>query len=169
MSFHYHLTIANCTAEELQALAKTLRAKATTIDLENDVQSQKDRMITKYGKSLELLKEKALSDTLTLEASGYSVTRIKIEEVVSGLLASDLDNCLYLEGHLRVPATFDEKIEGFHLSKNPSSTSTKFYNFRIRTLNDYNVIQGNFPHGVLEAQFELVHIDTNEQHDRWWA
>jgi hypothetical protein len=166
---HYHITIASCTAEQLESIAKELKCKATTIDLVRGPKEQKDRMITKYGSSLHALKNKAAKDIEIIQSKGFKVVRLKIEEVVSKLDLHDLFSCRYLEGHLRVPQDFSTRLPWFQLSSNPSTTGTRFLNFRIRNVTDYVRVKDSWPYGIIDSQLEKVYFDSNEAHDSWWA
>lgn len=168
---HYHITV-KCTADELITLAKLTKSKATSIDLYRDNTSQVDRMLTKYHRDLSLLKAKATDDINKITQLGYTVSRLKIEEVVDSFSELDVGKYKYLEGHLKVKSEDNlPEVDGFILSSNNSKTNTRFYNFRIRDLDDYNKVFCNINklQGVVEKEFERVIVDTNETHDRWWG
>lgn len=168
---HYHLTV-KCTAEQLMCLSKIIRAKPTSIDLHKDEHIQIDRMLTKYHRCLNTLKNKAKRDIETINAIGYEVIRLKIEEVVSSFTENDIDKYVYLEGHIKVKSEKDLiPVDGFILSGNNQKTNTKFYNFRIRNKLDYNRVFTNIHlvEGEVEREFERVVYDSNVSHDRWWG
>lgn len=168
---HYHITV-KCTASELLHLAKITKSKATSIDLYRDNHSQVDRMLTKYHRDLDTLKVRAQQDISKIKELGYTVSRLKIEEVVDSFTVADVAKYKYLEGHLKVKSCSSlPDVSGFILSSNNSKSNTRFYNFRIRTVQDYDKVFGNIHKlkGVIEKEFERVIIDTNETHDRWWG
>lgn len=168
---HYHLTV-KCTAKELETLANKIKAKPTSIDLHTNTDIQTDRMLTKYHRDLSSLKVKANKDIQTLNSLGYEVLRLKIEEVVESFTEQDVGNYHYLEGHIKVKSTTDLKpIDGFILSRNNTKSNTRFYNFRVRTAEDYNKVFSNIHliNNEIEREFERVIYDSNEKHDRWWG
>ncbi|QCQ57938.1 hypothetical protein Barba22A_gp087 [Rheinheimera phage vB_RspM_Barba22A] len=168
---HYHITV-KCTADELAHLAKLTKSKPTNIDLHKEGNSQIDRMLTKYHRDLHTLECKARCDISKIESFGFKVSRLKIEEVVDSFTNDDVGKYKYLEGHLKVKSDKDlPEVSGFILSGNNDKTNTRFYNFRIRNLDDYNRVFCNINklQGVVEKEFERVIVDTNELHDRWWG
>lgn len=170
-SSHYHITV-KCTANELEHISKLVKGKPTSIDLYKDSKSQIDRMITKYHRSLSVLKQRAFSDIEKIQGLGFQVARLKIEEVVPEILESDVGKYHYLEGHIKIKSNVELKhIDGFILSGNNAKTNTRFYNFRVRTLEDYHKVVSGFNQieNIVETEFERVILDTNEQHDRWWG
>lgn len=165
--FHYHLTIQDCTSEELITIAKHVKAKATTIDLYNDSFNQIDRMITKYGTSKELLKQTIQKDVRLIFSLGFVVIRIKLEEITEDFIFDN--SCLYSEAHIKVLDNNLEEINGFKLSKNPVD-GTKFYNARTNSNIECIKLKDkilSIP-DIISEQYEIVHIDTNIDHDKWW-
>lgn len=168
---HYHIT-CRCNSEELAMLGKVIKAKATSIDLYNNKQAQTDRMLTKYNRDLNKLRLIAQKDINKLQDLGFEVVRLKIEEVVGTFTELDVGKYDYLEGHIKVSSDKPlSDIDGFILSGNNQKTNTRFYNFRIRSVEDYNKVFGNLHliQNELEREFERVVYDSNVNHDRWWG
>lgn len=165
--FHYHLTIHDCTTSELLRISKHVKAKATTIDLYNDSFNQIDRMITKYGTSKELLIQTLGNDIRSISALGFSVIRIKFEEITKDFIFNN--SGIYSEAHIKVLDNNLEEIKGFKLSKNPVD-GTKFYNARTNSNIECIKLKSkmlSIPN-IISTQYEIVHIDTNIDHDKWW-
>lgn len=171
MSYHYHITI-QCTDQQLKTLAEQLKAKPASIDLWKDKNIQTDRMLTKYHRNYEILKQRAQKDMQDLESSGFVVQRLKVEKVVSCLPKTFTNRYKYFEGHLKVVDNEDlPDVEGFVLSKNTSKQGTKFYNFRVRSQKDLEMVRDNLiklPQ-LVESELEEVLYDSNENLDLWWA
>lgn len=168
---HYHIT-CRCSADELIEISKVIKAKPTSIDLYNNRQAQTDRMLTKYHRDLSKLRGMAEKDIAKIISMGYSVVRLKIEEVVDTFTESDVGIYEYLEGHIKVKSDLSlPNIDGFILSGNNLKSNTRFYNFRIRTKEDYSKVFSNIHkiYGILETEFERVIYDSNTLHDRWWG
>lgn len=167
--YHYHITIGDCTSEQLIKLGKHINAKPTTIDLYNSVNTQKDRMLTKYGRDLQVLEEVGLLDIQKVNLLGFNVKRFKLERVYKELPSNVVGK--YLEVHIKVK---DKEglpdYERFSLSKNPSESCTRFYNCRIHQDKDipyFKEIIGLIPY--IGIQYESVIKDTNDKIDKWWA
>lgn len=168
---HYHIT-CRCNSEELDKLGKVIKAKPTSIDLYSNTQAQTDRMLTKYHRDLDKLKLMAQRDIKKLQDLGFDVVRLKIEEVVDIFNLTDVGKYDYLEGHIKVKSDKSlPDIDGFILSGNNQKTNTRFYNFRIRSAEDYQKVFGNIYliQNELEREFERVIYDSNVNHDRWWG
>lgn len=165
--YHYHLTIEDCTASELVLLAKSVKAKATTIDLYKKTKRQKDRMITKYSNDYEKIQKIINDDVKCIMSEGFKVIRIKVEEETDELVFNK--DALYSEAHIKVKDRDLLDIEGFKLSNN-SVDGTKFYNVRLFSGDNLDFIKNvidSIPN-VLVKKYEVVHIDTNQLHDLWW-
>ena len=166
--FHYHLTVKDCTSNDLSNIAYSVHAKPTTIDLYNNKSSQIDRMITKYGTNQDLLMNQMYIDVKKINNLGFEIIRTKLEEVTKTLMFNDFVK--YSEAHIKVSDNELKNIDGMNLSKN-SSDGTKFYNARIYNASDLDTIITkiqNIP-GIISEQYELVQHDSNNMHDEWWT
>lgn len=185
-SFHYHLTVGNCTARQLRQLAKRVKAKPTRIDLYSAEKNQTDRMITKYSNNFDVLKEQAKKDIDKLKKLGFDIVRLKIEaDTPENRIILDQEG-IYSEIHAKVkeepkPMTSYQLLFGGgtglpktgKLSKN-TVDGAKFVNFRIKNRNQLHEAieflkseqrKGN----LISLQNEVVLLDTNPSHDFWWA
>lgn len=165
--FHYHITVEGITSEQLRELAKSLSAKATTIDLFTDENTQKDRMITKYSNKYRQIRADMFEDVEEIINQGFGVARAKIEQVTPQFWFDE--DALYSEAHIKVDEN-SQPIVGLHLSNNPVD-GTRFYNARARDLGEF--FDGKFAilgiENSISEQYELCWFDSNISHDSWWT
>ena len=165
--FHYHMTVEKCTSSQLKEVSRAVSPKPTTIDLYNQANKQKDRMITKYGTNADDLKTTMLDDMLAIHNLGFNIVRMKIEQNMEELTFSS--SAKLTEVHIKVPNTFINTTS-LKLSEN-AVENTKFLNGRAYNLKDLITLEAELQQidGLAEPQYEIVWFDTNPSHDLWWA
>lgn len=174
---HYHITIEGVTTEQLLQASKLIRAKCTTIDLHRATHSQRDRMLTKYQRNIDL--DQMFEDVIILQNEGFSVIRFKLEQMYPTLelfLCQDFSQSLYGETHIKTDAAYPEILtEIFRLSSNPEEVDFRFYNARIYSDEDKNkflnayqrLLYNKVP--IKSMHLEKTIFDSNYHLDSWWA
>lgn len=174
---HFHLTLADVNSEQLMEAAKLIGAKCTTIDLHRDMQSQRDRMLTKYQAGIET--DLMLDCVAKLQDAGFKVVRYKLEQMfkhIACVMFMDLSKEHYGEVHIKTPASAPEIDTGFfRISSNAEEVDYRFYNARLYSAEDklrFNEAYGMLLLNGIEMKsyhVEQVVVDSNLNLDAWWA
>lgn len=171
---HFHITIGDCTTEELKRAARLVKGKPTPIDLELEAGSRRERMITVHQRGLSTFK--MLSCVRLLTNMGIEVVRYKleadIEDFAPGLPPVSAKN--YCEFHVRIPvdcATFS--LGGWVRSRNPSKAGYVFLNSRAfdgkelhTRFHQIEWIQGRV--SDTDIHMEWTVFDSNSKQDEDW-
>ena len=170
---HFHITLEDCTVEQIQTAAKLIGGKVTSIDLVKGDTIVKDRMLTKWQKGSDLLETRQAVKLLT--DSGYKVVRYKLERMIQHLediSKFNITDTNYLEVHIKVPTSVARvEVFPFVMSSNSKDVDHYFYNSRARSNEQAKIIQNIIEERFKEypSHIEYVVYDSNQQHDRWWA
>ena len=165
---HFHITISGITDNELLAIAKACKCKATNIDLVTSKGIIRDRMITGYQLGICNKKVKEISNII--KSMGFNVKRIKLEaDLLSYIKHIGKPNFskYYIETHFHIKSK-NEVSGNFVFSSNPYSNGKIFANYRGYSLSDMDYII-NYTKNKGNVHLELCILDTNKDHDLdWW-
>lgn len=174
---HFHITLGDVDSEQLMFAAKLIGAKCTTIDLHRDTRSQRDRMLTKYQKGIEL--DTMQTSVSKLEQAGFKVLRYKLElmfDTVEDWLEQSFTQDMYGEVHIKTQSSHPTVETGFfQLSSNAEEVDYRFYNGRVYSAEDkllflkayQTLVDQKVP--IKGSHLEKTIFDSKYQFDSWWA
>jgi len=184
-------------ASKVRSAAVSIRAKQTSIILENKTRREFDSMLTRYyyrdnGETLDDVIVKMMGDMEVLFEIGIEIERWKLEKEIP-FMEECFEECKYVEVHQGLIVD-SEKLSyakqlgdnmGWRPSNNPRASLgeglvKQFLNRRFNNKMTYFEINEEIErlHArvgytsdimIERPRVELVVIDSNLEHDSWWS